>query len=253
MTSTTLMATGNAFDDAVRGAGRQSLLGIGCHVVLVDGRAAAPPGQIPTLLAENGGFRPTLGRFVRDLIIGRIREREIETEAVAQIQRLQQAGVAVTHVDSHKHAHMFPAVLRPLLRAAERCGVRAVRNPFEPDWALHATPGAPALRRFEVRMLRTQRAAFLRLVRQAGFATTDGAVGVLATGTLNAVALERLTAAMPAGVWELVCHPGYSDAALARIRTRLRESRETEHGALLEVIPKMANVERIHFGALSSK
>lgn len=252
LTSTTLMATGDAFDDAVQAASR-STLGVGCHVVLVDGHPAAPRGKIPSLLAENGEFRPTLGKFVRDLLLRRIREDAIEAEASAQIQRLQQAGIAVTHVDTHKHTHMFPAVLRPLVRAARGCGIVAVRNPFEPDWAWNATPCAPALRRIEVRMLRSQRAAFHRLVRQAGLATTDGAIGVLATGTLDALTLKRLTVAMPEGVWELVCHPGYNDKALAQVRTRLRESRQTEHDALLQTIPDLDNVERIHFGALSSK
>lgn len=253
LTSTTLMATGDAFDDAVQSAKRQTNLGIGCHVLLVDGRPAAPPEKIRSLLAKDGAFRPTLGQFVRDLLLGRVREEEIEVEACAEIQRLQHAGVAVTHVDTHKHTHMFTAVLRPLLRAAQRCGIAAVRNPFEPDWALHTTPGAPALRRLEVRLLRTQRATFLRLVRQAGLATPDGAIGVLATGTLDTTTLQSLIAALPEGTWELVCHPGYNDASLAKVRTRLRESRETEHTALLETIPTLPKVERIHFGALSSK
>jgi predicted glycoside hydrolase/deacetylase ChbG (UPF0249 family) len=252
LTSTTLMATGRALEHAIAEAHAHSTLGIGCHVVFVDGQPTAAPGQIPSLLASDGQFRPTLGTFVGDLLLGRIREQEMEAEACAQIQRLQQAGITVTHVDTHKHTHMFPAVLRPLLRAAQQCGVRAIRNPFEPEWAIRATPGAPALRRLEVRILRSQRAAFRRLVRQAGLATTDGAIGVLATGTLNTQSLTQLAAAIPDGTWELVCHPGYNDAALARIKTRLRESRTIEHSTLLAVIPKLTGVEKIHFGALSS-
>lgn len=253
LTSTTLMATGDAFDHAVQAACTRNHLGVGCHVVLVDGNPAAPPAQIGSLLAEKGSFRPTLGQFVRDLLLRRIREDEIEAEAIAQIQRLQHAGLTVTHLDTHKHTHMFPLVLQPLLRAAEHCGIAAVRNPFEPEWATRATPRAPAMRRLEVRALRTQRAAFRRLVRQAGLATPDGAIGVLATGTLDATTLTRLTEAMPVGIWELVCHPGYNDQALSQVRTRLRESRATEHAALLETTPHLAGVERIHFGALSSK
>lgn len=253
LTSTTLMATGSAFGDAVQAAQGASGLGVGCHVVLVDGSPAAPLEQIGSLLGRDGSFRPTLGKFVLDLMLGRIHERELEAEACAQIQRLQNAGIAVTHVDTHKHTHMFPAVLRPLLRAAAQCGIRAVRNPFEPDWALVATPGAPLSRRLEVRILRSRHAAFQRLVRQAGIATTDGAVGVLATGTLNAGTLRSLLHAMPDGVWELVCHPGYNDAELAAVRTRLRESRAVEYDALREVLPEFPEIERIHFGALSSK
>jgi predicted glycoside hydrolase/deacetylase ChbG (UPF0249 family) len=252
LTSATLMATGDAFEDAVQAVQGRQNLGIGCHVVLVDGHPAAPPYQVTSLLAGGTGFRPTLGGFVRDLLLGRIRESEIEAEARCQIQRLQDRGINVTHVDTHKHTHMFPGVLRPLLRAARQCGIRAIRNPFEPEWALRATPVAPASRKMEVRILRSQRATFQRLVQEAGLATTSGAIGVLATGTLNAMTLQRLFKALPPGTWELVCHPGYNDAGLAGIRTRLRESRTIEHSALLATLPALPNVERIHFGGLSS-
>jgi hypothetical protein len=88
-------------------------------------------------------------------------------------------------------------------------------------------------------------------VRRAGLLTTAGAIGVLATGTLDAATLERLLTAMPSGTWELVCHPGYQDAALATIRTRLTDSRETERAALESVLPHSSGIELIHFEQLA--
>jgi predicted glycoside hydrolase/deacetylase ChbG (UPF0249 family) len=161
-------------------------------------------------------------------------DAQIEIEARAQIQSLQARGVRLTHIDTHKHTHMFPRVLRPVLRAARSCGIRAVRNPFEPAWSVAATPGAPLVRRIQVRLLRTLESTFRRIVGEEGFVTTNGAVGVLATGTLNADALSFLLRALPAdGAYELVTHPGYNDADLARVNTRLLASRETERQALL--------------------
>jgi len=250
LTSATLMATAKEFSDAARQTLLLPSLGVGCHVVLVDGSPASLPTQIPALATQNSQFRPTLGGFVIDLVRGRIPEREIETEAVAQIRSLQQAGIKVTHLDTHKHTHMFARVLRPLLRAALICGIPAIRNPFEQQWAISATPNAPFARRLEVKALRTQRASFLKLVRQAGLATTDGAVGVLATGTLDAETLRGLLSAIPDGTWELVCHPGYPDSALDQVRTRLRASRATEHQALLDVIPRIGDIALIHFGRI---
>ncbi len=253
LTSTTLMATGAAFQDAVRSSRAQPNLGVGCHIILVDGRPAAPPDQISSLLSAMDQFRPTLGIFVRNLLRRRIRESEIEIEVRAQIRRLQSHGITVTHLDTHKHTHMFPAVLRPLLRAAQHCGVRAIRNPFEPEWAVRATSGASALRRLQVRLLRGRlQATFHKLVSQADLATTDGAIGVAATGTLDPFTIQQFATAMPVGTWELVCHPGYNDTALAAVRTRLRESRDIERAALLATIPGLAHVDTIHFGALSS-
>ena len=67
--------------------------------------------------------------------------------------------------------------------------------------------------------------------------TADGSIGLLATGILDDSVLRSLLHALPKGTWELVCHPGYRDAALEQARTRLRASRETERSALLEVVP----------------
>lgn len=240
LTSATLMATSNFFDEAVRLAHANPSLEVGCHVVLVDGVPALPPAQISSLVTASGQFRDKLGRFAADLFMGSLRAEEIEAEATAQIRRVQDAGLRVSHIDTHKHTHLFPRVLRPLLRAAQACGVPAIRNPFEPDWALRVTPSAGRLRRLAVVALDSQRRTFLQLVREAGLVTTSGTIGVLATGTLDVTTtLKRLLAAVPAGdsTWELVCHPGYPDEHLDRVRTRLRASRGLEHTALLEAIP----------------
>lgn len=257
LTSATLMATSAHFAAAasISADSREPRLGVGCHVVLVDGTPSLPSAEIPALAPSAGRFRPKLSTFVLDLLRGSIPEAEIELEAISQIGGLQAAGVRVTHIDTHKHTHMFAAVLRPLLRAAALCGIHAIRNPFEPAWAVAATPGAPLARRLQVQALRTQHQNFLRLVRKAGLSTTDGAIGVLATGTLNAATIDSLLRSMPEGTWELVCHPAYYDNELDSVQTRLRESRAVEHAALLERIPQYVSahtgIERIHFGHLT--
>lgn len=253
ITSTTLMATADSFEEAVALIGQSPSLGIGCHVVLVDGTPILPPSEIPSLVdtsvSGKRAFRAKLSTFVTDLLRGRINETEIEAEATAQIKKLQQAGVAVTHIDTHKHTHTFPRVLRPLLQAALNRGVKAIRNPFEPNWSLNATANAGHVRKMQVRLLRSQSAAFSQGVTQAGLLTTDGAIGVLATGTLDAQTIRNLLTAMPDGTWELVCHPGYNDLALQQQNTRLLASRDVERAALLETIPN-ANCDLIHFGQL---
>jgi predicted glycoside hydrolase/deacetylase ChbG (UPF0249 family) len=218
----------------------QPALAVGCHVVLVDGSPCLRPAEVPSLVdpLDSSSFRTTVGRFFADLLRGRIREEEIEAEAVAQIRRIQSSGLTVSHIDSHKHVHAFPRVLAPLLRAARQCGVYCVRNPFEPWWSLKATRPAGTLRRMQVHVMRTQGRAFSRLTREHGMMTADGSMGLLATGILNDSVLRSLLQAMPTGTWELVCHPGYSDRALDEARTRLRASREVERSALLAVIPE---------------
>jgi chitin disaccharide deacetylase len=240
LSSTTLMATAPYFSPAVYMAFAQPRLAVGCHVVLVDGSPCLRKDEVPSLLdpRDRSRFRNTVGSFFADVLRGRIREQEIEAEAAAQIRRIQSSGLTVSHIDSHKHVHALPRVLAPLLRAARQCGVLCVRNPFEPWWSLRATRAASTWRRTQVHAMGTQRRAFRRLTAQHGMTTADGSIGLLATGILNDAVLRSLLQAMPSGTWELVCHPGYNDAALDQARTRLRASRETERGALLEVIPE---------------
>jgi predicted glycoside hydrolase/deacetylase ChbG (UPF0249 family) len=240
LSSATLMANGPYFSPAVYMAFAQPGLAVGCHVVLVDGSPCLRPGEVPSLLdpRDSSSFRVTVGSFVNDLLRGRIRGREIEAEAVAQIRRIQSSGLTVSHIDSHKHLHAFPRVLAPLLRAARHCGVNCVRNPFEPGWSLRATRSGGAMRRMQVQLMRSQRKTFYRITKEHAMRTADGSIGLLATGVLDDLVLRSLLRAMPEGTWELVCHPGYMDDALEKAHTRLRASRETERSALLDVIPE---------------
>ena len=250
LTSATLMARADATDEAIAIARATPTLGVGCHVVLVDGEPVLPAQALPMLVDQcTGRFQPTSGAFVQRLFTGRIRSAEIEAETAAQIALLQSRGVALTHIDTHKHVHLFPAVLRPVLRAARAAGIRAVRNPFEPPWSRRATPHAPWLRRAEVSLLRLWEPAFRRIVAEEGFTTTDGALGVLATGTLDAATLAALLSNLPAGTWELVTHPGYNDTDLAQAHTRLLASREIERLALSAID---VNMELISFSRLGS-
>jgi predicted glycoside hydrolase/deacetylase ChbG (UPF0249 family) len=248
LTSTTLMARAAATEEAIDLARATPTLGVGCHVVLVDGEPLLSPRELPTLVDQRTGrFYPKLGAFLQRLLTGRIRSAEIEAEAAAQIAHLQSRGIALTHIDTHKHTHMFPVVLRPVLRAARAAGIRAVRNSFEPAWSLRATPGAPWVRRTEVRLLRLLEPTFRRMVAEEGLRTTDGAIGVLATGTLNAATVASLLGHLPCGTWELVAHPGYNDADLAQAHTRLLVSREIERDALLSISLK---ADTINFSGL---
>ncbi len=253
LTSATLMANAAATAEAVVLARATPTLGVGCHVVLVDGTPALAPHQISSLTgARTGQLHPTLGAFLQRLLTDRIRSSEIEGEARAQIAQLQSQGLHLTHIDTHKHTHMFPGVLRPLLRAARACGVRAVRNPFEPAWSQSATPGAPWMRRMQVALLRRLTPAFRRIVAEEGFTTTDGSIGVLATGTLDARTVSSLAAALPEGIFELVSHPGYNDADLARAHTRLLGSREAEQQAL-HVLQEFPQIDLVSFAELTQR
>jgi hopanoid biosynthesis associated protein HpnK len=253
VTSTSLMARAGATDEAIEFARSTPSIGIGCHVLLVDGQPVLPPEQIPSLVdARTGHFPDSLTTFLLRLFTGRIRTEEIEAEVAAQIAFLQGRGVRLTHIDTHKHAHIFSAVLRPVLRAARAAGIRKVRHPFEPEWAVRAALGAPLARVVQIAALRPLAPRSNKILAHEGFTTTDGTIAIAGTGTLDAAALRSLLDQLPPGTWELVTHPGYNDADLARVRTRLHASRDVERLALT-VIPEVPGIELISFANLVPK
>jgi chitin disaccharide deacetylase len=231
VTSSTLMAGGAAFAEAARLAGSTKTLSVGCHVVLTDGSPTLNPRDVPSLLQgpETTQFRTGLSRFALAAMSGRLASEEIEAEVRAQIRRLQTAQVDVTHADTHKHTHMFPQVLQPFLLAAHACGLRAVRNPFEPVLLLSVFEKPRLWKRWlQMKTLSRLGRGFRRAVLDAGLVSPDGTVAILATGRLDERLFRLIVRDLPRGTWELVCHPGYHDAELQGIRTRLRESREQE-------------------------
>lgn len=264
ITSTTLMANGRQFASAANQALTAPELSLGCHLVLVDGKPLLPKEQVPSLLAQRSSgtahLRQGFLELARDTFRHRIQPGEVEAEAAAQIRTLQSAGISVSHVDTHKHAHMLPSICQAVLHAARACGVRAVRNPFVP---LRPLAFAHLLRRpklwtryTEVTVLRRYEAQFRELVAREGMTTTDGSFGVLVTGALDEALFEAIIGSIPEGTWEFVCHPGYNDTELDGIRTRLRSSREKELAVLTSdharELLKKHNIELISYHQLTA-
>ena len=231
VTSATLMAKGPAFCEVKDLAKQFPKLSIGCHVVLIDGEPVLPPARVPSL-TQAGRFCDDVKVFAARALTGQLEATEIGAETSAQIRRVQAEGLCVSHLDTHKHTHIFPKVLRPLLLAAVECGVRAVRNPFGPRLPLRLNEllKRPNLwtRWAEMRVLGSFARNFRKAVQREGLVTPDGTLGIEVTGTLDETLFTAITSSVPEGTWEFVCHPGYNDSDLQSAKTRLRESREVE-------------------------
>ena len=241
VTSATLMASGTAFDDAVQTARSLPRFSVGCHVVLVDGVPVSSPSRLDTLVAARSSeperFHGSLSAFAARAALGGFDRDQLVEEITAQIRKVQAAGIQVTHLDSHKHAHVFPEILLAMLRAARITGVHAIRNPFVPVKHVSSRQfrgNRSLLKRYgQVRLLHTFARQFRRWTERAGMRTPDGSIGVIETGLLDATLLQQALVNLPEGTWELVCHPGYDDADLRGARTRLLESRDRERNLLL--------------------
>jgi chitin disaccharide deacetylase len=211
LTATTLMATGSAFDDAVSLAKANPSLDVGCHLVLV--------GEPP--------FPASVPQLLRAVALGRI---PIYEELTAQIRRILEAGIQLSHLDTHKHTHLLPPVLAAVARISQEYRIPWVRRPF--DFPLQ--PNSPGLtKRVVSRAFGTVRGRFERVLSRYGCRSTDHFAGFQMTGRFDASTLAGLIRALPEGSTEFMCHPGYCTAELHAARTRLKDSREQELGALI--------------------
>jgi hopanoid biosynthesis associated protein HpnK len=237
--STTLMANGDAFDDAVELAQANPELGVGVHLVLIGGRALAPREQIGRLAGTGGALPKTVKSLILKLSTGRIRANEMEAELRAQIERIRAAGVAPTHVDSHKHAHLHPAVMNAIARVADEFGIKRVRMPFEDFSSAVGRSGENGRKTIGRKAFavgaRASYPLFRRIVQKNRMRTPEHFFGFATTGQLGRDGLLRIIRRLPDGTSELVCHPGINDVELERTGTRLRAEREVELAALTDL------------------
>jgi chitin disaccharide deacetylase len=228
LTSASVFAGAPATSDAIERARRLPSLGLGAHLALVDGSPTLPPRLVPTLVEDDGRFRRSWRPFIVACLRGKVSLAEVELELTAQVERLRNAGVTLTHLDAHKHVHAYPPVFAIVARLAGRFGIPVVRVPYE-RWS-PASGGVGSRGRLQALLNTAMRPWARRNYRIAAShdVRTPHFVGRIHTGMLSAEALAGLVRALPPGVTELMVHPGYRDDELERSGTRLLESRQKE-------------------------
>jgi predicted glycoside hydrolase/deacetylase ChbG (UPF0249 family) len=210
LTATTLMATGAAFEDAVRRSKEVPSLDIGCHLVLVGD----PP------------YPKSVAKLTRAVLLKQI---DAYREFSGQVSKILKAGVKPTHLDTHKHTHLLPPVLDAVARISEEFQIPWVRRPFD----LPLTPaGVTLTKRTVSKAFGIVRSRFMRVLKSHGCRSTDHFAGFQITGNYDAQSLATLIRALPEGSTEFMCHPGIYGDDLRAAPTRLKESREQELRAL---------------------
>lgn len=207
LTAATLMANGDAFDDAVGLALANPSLDVGVHFVLIGGHSLLTGKPFPSNVPE----------LLRAVYAG---ELDLYGELAAQAQKIRDAGIAPTHADTHKHTHLLPPVCRALLTVAEEFQIPFLRRPADFSLSSHFP-----LKTAVVRLL-------ARRMDLSPLRFTDHFAGFALTGRSNTRELQALFAKLPDGVTELMTHPGHCTAELKNAPTRLKESRAAELQAL---------------------
>jgi hopanoid biosynthesis associated protein HpnK len=248
VTSATIMANGDAFEDAIECAQANPKLGVGCHLVLVGGKCVAPAKQVSSLVDSEGRLPASLPALLSQLSTGSARPQAIEAELRAQVERVFAAGLRPTHFDSHKHTHAHPKVMEVVVQVAEEFKVTRIRKPFEDSkallWPVFRGGVSSWKQRATALIAGVNASGFHKLASSHGMRTPDHFMGVAATGRLNRQAILAMIGAMRDGVTELMCHPGEYDDELEKSPTRLKRERETELEGLTD--PDVRGAVREH-------
>ena len=209
LTAASLMVAAPAAADAVARARALPSLGVGLHLVLVEGVPMLPPERLPDLVGPDGRFRTDMARMGADIFFRPRVRRQIAAEITAQFEAFAQTGLPLDHVNAHKHFHLHPTIAGLVISIGRRFGMKAVRAPVEPLGLLNKIEPVRAdttakLAGWWARRLRTR-------LRRAGLTCPDQVFGLAWSGAMTPARFAALAAALPDGVTEIYAHPATTD------------------------------------------
>jgi hopanoid biosynthesis associated protein HpnK len=203
LTAASLMVTGNGADDAVKRARAMPRLGVGLHVVLVEGCPALPPEKLSYLVDGSGQFRTDMVRTAIDIFTKPAARAQLRAEVEAQFARFAATGLSLDHVNAHKHFHLHPTIASTILSVGRRYGMKGIRAPIEPTDVLNRIE--PGSGRLDIG--RPWAALVRRRMRRAGLLVPDQVFGLAWSGALDGKRLRGLIQHLPNGLTEIYAHP----------------------------------------------
>ncbi len=209
LTAASLMVAGEAGEDAIVRARAMPTLGVGLHLVLVDGRPTLPPGQVPDLVDRAGQFRTNMALAGASMFFRRKVRRQLAAEIEAQFAAFAATGLRLDHVNAHKHFHLHPTIAGMILDIGGRYGLNAARAPVEPTELLSAIE--PLTQTFAGRIAAPYARRVARRFRAAGLTVPDRVLGLAWSGHMTTPRVRALIERLPPGVTELYCHPATED------------------------------------------
>ena len=204
LTCASLMVAAPAAADAVIRARRLPRLRVGLHLVLVDGAPVLPPGERGSLARPDGRLDGNQLRAALRFFFAPQSRARLAAEIRAQFEAFRATGLALDHVNAHKHMHLHPTVAQLLVEIGRDYGMRAVRLPQEPAAALRAAfPGE----HYRTPLHRPAVAALERRLLRDGLAMNEQVFGIAWSGARIETRILRLLPHLPPGDSEIYCHP----------------------------------------------
>lgn len=216
ITSTTIMPGGKAFDHAAELIKAHQTLGVGVHLTLVGENPVCHPDQVKSLVNQDGCLSPQYPQFLKAYLLGKIQLADIRRELTAQVKKVVDKGIQITHLDSHQHMHIVPGIISITIDIAREFGIKALRLPAEPYFFSGGYPCPPT--RFVARSGLTMLAQLARnKIISNNIVVPEHFFGMLAGGNMREEFLLAIIKALPYGVSEIMMHPGSNNKLLNTI------------------------------------
>ncbi|MBF0561662.1 MAG: hopanoid biosynthesis-associated protein HpnK [Alphaproteobacteria bacterium] len=255
LTGASLMVGAPAAADAVARAWRLPGLGVGLHLVLINGRPVLPPEQIPELVGPDGRFPDDEIRQGVKIFLHPAARRQMEAEVRAQFEAFRRTGLPLDYVDGHHHFHQHPSVLALLIALAREYDFGAVRlpyEPFRPSWRAQGDKFRTRLFNALFHWNRTRR--MKARLRGAGLSCNDAIFGLNDSGGMGETRIRRFLEHLPDGVSELYCHPAtcrWDGVDALRPDYQCVEEFAAVSSPALRAMAEHLGVRRTRFGALT--
>lgn len=253
ITSTSIMPSAPAYEEAVTLAKENPGLGIGIHLTLVGSVASVlPVNKVGSILDDNGVFLPDYGAFAKRYYTGGVKNGELEAELRAQIERALASGLNITHIDSHQHLHVLPVLNRLVLKLSCEYNIKRMRIPCEPYFFKGGFEAGLG------RMIGKCGLSFCASLasmgaKNEGISYPDCFFGMLAGGNLNEKLIGNILRNLPDGTSEIMTHPGLNKSELDRHFTWNYHWEDELQAFLSEKNKALLNQEQIaliNFGGL---
>jgi chitin disaccharide deacetylase len=208
LTSTSLMVTGEAFEEAVALAKAHPTLGVGLHLVLVCGRGALSKATIPHLVDTRGSFPNDPAKAGLKYQFSKAARKELRLEIHAQLEKFRQTGLPMSHVDGHLHLHAHPVVIGILLELASEFDIKVIRLPFEElSFTLNVDNSRWVAKASGWWIFKQLRQSAQVCLNKAGIGYTERVYGLLKSGEITADYLAGLIPQIQANCVEIYAHP----------------------------------------------
>jgi chitin disaccharide deacetylase len=218
LTSTSLMVTGNAFEEAVLLAKAHPKLAVGLHLVLGCGKSVLTPSQIPHLVDNLGNFSNHAIETGLRYQFDRSAKRELSLEIRAQLEKFRQTGLFLSHVDGHLHHHSHPVVLRILVELAEEFAIKVIRLPYEElSFTLKIERNNLLGKAIGSWVFSCLRHYGEGLLDSKGISFAERVYGLLQTGRITEDYLLRLIPQIQANLVEIYAHPAIDSSGAGKL------------------------------------